>query len=660
MWRAALCSLTLAASCREPLSPLDPSWRAEPPDHFPLTAVGARSAVSLNLIDTSRAPVFLELEVDEPFEIVPEVKVFGGNPRALELSFAPTRAGHFEEVLHVQGEGQSVDLPLVADAQSPGVCPAHDACAIESVIDAVCRLTAVPDGVSCSQACLQDARCVRGVCVGQPRSCDDGDACTADACDALTGNCLHPPAQCAASDDVCRVPICDATTGCGTVEAEDGTACGPADCSTAHVCIRGSCVVRGVPQGAACGEISPCQARGHCVSNICERPPATVLAPVWQTTNPVRFTGTVDAASNLYFVEGLSQNTVVSTTRDGAERWRVTSNVTDARVEWVSQGRVLIRLRRASLPNLWELRDATTGAFLWSISPDALAAAEHPGCPGLPTAYGRAPAPASDGAGTLFFVGGVFLGSSCARPNHDEQWLFAVDAANGAVKWQRSFFQDGTAGNGVYLVLDEQGRAFITGPDKTRAFDTHGTQLWESYWAFPGGAFAGNLVDFSSNVYDAATGALRSPIDAPFGAQTIDAQQVWTLHDSPPQLERIDLQTGLRRFQSAVTLPGAGSSQHIGMGTLLSSRGTLVALYREQSGASQRNFLAELRADGSVAMACELGSVTAPEVAESRPALKAGRLFIGNLSAFDFPGLDVASVGWVTQGGKVSRENRPR
>ena len=52
------------------------------------------------------------------------------------------------------------------------------------------------------------AECVPGA----PSQCDDGNVCTADACDTV-GRCVHQPVLCD-DDDCCTVDSCDPATGC--------------------------------------------------------------------------------------------------------------------------------------------------------------------------------------------------------------------------------------------------------------------------------------------------------------------------------------------------------------------------------------------------------------------------------------------------------------
>src|SRR5882672_9819753 len=66
--------------------------------------------------------------------------------------------------------------------------------------------------------------------------CDDGNACTTDACDEATGVCTHQDVVC---DDgnACTTDSCDPATGCTTTPVAAGTACDDANtCTSDDVC----------------------------------------------------------------------------------------------------------------------------------------------------------------------------------------------------------------------------------------------------------------------------------------------------------------------------------------------------------------------------------------------------------------------------------------
>ena len=107
-------------------------------------------------------------------------------------------------------------------------------------------------------------RCSAGACVEFDRvDCDDQDACTTDACDAVTGGCSNTPDVSHCNDqDPCTIDLCNQTTGCyssdivcGVDEVCDEGVCRnildcdeDADCPpgpnlcTPLTCVDGSCV----------------------------------------------------------------------------------------------------------------------------------------------------------------------------------------------------------------------------------------------------------------------------------------------------------------------------------------------------------------------------------------------------------------------------------
>ena len=155
--------------------------------------------------------------------------------------------------------------PLAVDDQNP--CTA-DAC------DPVTGVThvALADGTPCADAdlCNGAETCQTGTCApGTPPPVDDGNACTADACDPATGvthlaladgspcpdadlcngaeTCLA--GACAAGtppvvDDgnVCTADACDPATGVTHVAVADGSPCPDANlCNGAETCLAGAC-----------------------------------------------------------------------------------------------------------------------------------------------------------------------------------------------------------------------------------------------------------------------------------------------------------------------------------------------------------------------------------------------------------------------------------
>ncbi len=82
---------------------------------------------------------------------------------------------------------------------------------------------------------------------GPPIACDDGNACTADACDVVLG-CTHTPLSC---DDAnpCTDDACDPVAQCvhtnNVAACSDGNACTPTDACQAGVCVGAGQIVCG-------------------------------------------------------------------------------------------------------------------------------------------------------------------------------------------------------------------------------------------------------------------------------------------------------------------------------------------------------------------------------------------------------------------------------
>ena len=206
--------------------------------------------------------------------------------------FTPAAAGLFNRVLAVDSGGTGLQQVLLAgEGREIPQCPGSDSChqASFDLEFGACVEHSEPDGTECNRqgntkslnACLVNATCQAGRCVGTAKSCDDSNACTLDSCNPVAG-CEHLPAPPCPGDGKCQVGICNPATGCGMASASDGTACGPIQtCDAAEVCIAGNCVLRDPPDGYVCAEASPCQPQGICAGSSCARPPAVTLAASW-------------------------------------------------------------------------------------------------------------------------------------------------------------------------------------------------------------------------------------------------------------------------------------------------------------------------------------------------------------------------------------------
>jgi hypothetical protein len=130
-----------------------------------------------------------------------------------------------------------------------------------------CDGAAKPDGSLCDadgDACTVGDACKSGACLaGSKTPCDDGKACTVDACDAKTGKCVFDPAPnngkpCDADGNVCTAgDACQADGTCKAgPNAQDGSACTDGNaCTIGDGCAVGACK----PGNAkGCDDANPC------------------------------------------------------------------------------------------------------------------------------------------------------------------------------------------------------------------------------------------------------------------------------------------------------------------------------------------------------------------------------------------------------------------
>ena len=110
-------------------------------------------------------------------------------------------------------------------------------------------------------ACTADA-CDQGQCKHDPVNADDGDACTVDACDPVAG-VTHCAVTCDAPTACHQAGVCNPSNGqCEYANATDGTACNDGNaCTQADACLAGAC--RG-SNPVTCAAPGACQQGGTC------------------------------------------------------------------------------------------------------------------------------------------------------------------------------------------------------------------------------------------------------------------------------------------------------------------------------------------------------------------------------------------------------------
>jgi hypothetical protein len=138
-----------------------------------------------------------------------------------------------------------------------------------------CVALAVHETDACEpdDRCATTGTCAAGVC--QPTAfvtCDDGNACTDDACDPLSGTCTFAPVgvdvACDDGDACTTVDHCNGEAAC--VGAEP-VACDDANPCTHDLCkpSTGECVFAALTDGAPCDDGDPCTGVDLCVTGAC-------------------------------------------------------------------------------------------------------------------------------------------------------------------------------------------------------------------------------------------------------------------------------------------------------------------------------------------------------------------------------------------------------
>jgi hypothetical protein len=130
-----------------------------------------------------------------------------------------------------------------------------------------CQSANSPGQCTDNNACTTGETCSDGKCLGaSAKVCNDNNTCTIDSCDPTSGTCVF---NAAAADG----SACDDGNACTTGDACSGGGCvttGLLDCEDGNPCVVNSCEpalgCKNVPEpnGEVCGELKACKA-GQCV-----------------------------------------------------------------------------------------------------------------------------------------------------------------------------------------------------------------------------------------------------------------------------------------------------------------------------------------------------------------------------------------------------------
>ena len=167
----------------------------------------------------------------------------------------------------------------------------NDGCTLSPAGGKICAHAALVGPCDDGDACTTGDACAGANCTVTAMSCDDQNACTDDACNAL-GACQHHANALACSDgnacttgdlcvdgactagvtdgcddkDACTVDSCDVQTGCAHLAQADGAVCATAQCNGlihagAGTCVVGICVP---------GNQIACDDANVCTDDACE------------------------------------------------------------------------------------------------------------------------------------------------------------------------------------------------------------------------------------------------------------------------------------------------------------------------------------------------------------------------------------------------------
>ncbi len=183
-------------------------------------------------------------------------------------------------------------------------CDDKNSCTTDKCgLDNICAITFDAAGTSCSDgnACTTGDVCnSAGNCMGMPAQCDDGNNCTSDGCNPMTGCTVTPLANgvTCTTGDLCTISACESSSctvqqnlcvgncGNGTCDAgETSTSC-PKDCVSTAKCGNGICEpgessltcppdcsggssCTGKPNGSTCNDNNACTQGDSCLNNVC-------------------------------------------------------------------------------------------------------------------------------------------------------------------------------------------------------------------------------------------------------------------------------------------------------------------------------------------------------------------------------------------------------
>lgn len=146
-------------------------------------------------------------------------------------------------------------------------CNDGNPCTSESCILATgdCVYTATEDLCDDESVCTFNDVCFEGTCIGESVNCDDGNSCTAIACDAGDGCTFLPVAGGCDDGDPCTVGDHCIDAVCGSNDTKN---CDDANPCTSETCINGQ-GCESAPVEGPCNDGNPCTDEDVCGGGSC-------------------------------------------------------------------------------------------------------------------------------------------------------------------------------------------------------------------------------------------------------------------------------------------------------------------------------------------------------------------------------------------------------